>query len=265
MEKIDNKIKKLWDNRSKKYKYNIAGVLPKSFPVAVNKAIDDWEYDITKCLIKDITDFNILDIGCGYGRTSKRILTKFKNVRTYGIDIAKNYVDIYNKDLKPRGKALVADMRKLPFRNESVDLVLVVTSLMYILKKKDQRKALSEMFRVLKKGGKLLLIERDIAGYNLITLWGIVGRLRGKKNREITATGFDPKDVLGLIKNSGGTIEQKFGIPFFTFSLPAFFVLNKFGLNKLLKIYLDFVKAVDKFINKIIYPSLYIAYVCSKS
>lgn len=264
MKNTDKKIKTLWDERSAKYKDDIAGVLPKSFPLVVNQAIDDWEFGLISGLIKNKTGYNILDVGCGYGRVSERILKKFDKVETTGIDIAKNYVNLFNKKMKPRGKALVADMRKIPLKNESVDLVLVITAFMYCVTKEDQKKAFNEIFRVLKKDGKILLIERDVAGYNLITLGGIVGKIRGQMNKEITAVGFDPKDIEKLAIKNGGKIESKSGMPAFTLSLPVFFVLNKLSNKSLLKAYLKFTQKLDRLFGKIVYPSLYIAYTISK-
>lgn len=264
MKNTDKKIKSLWDERSFKYKDDIAGVLPKSFPLSVNKAIDDWEFGLVDKLIRNNDEFSILDVGCGYGRVSGRILRKFNKVNITGIDIAENYIDMFNKKLNPRGKSFVADMRKIPLKNKSVDLALVVTALMYCVTKQDQNSAFKELFRVLKNDGKLLLIERDVAGYNLITLGGIVGKIRGEKNKEITAVGFDPDYIKKLAIKNGGKVENVHGIPAFTLSLPLFFLLNKLPDKSLLNACLKFVLKLDKFVGRVFYPSLYIAYAISK-
>jgi len=264
MKDVDESIRSLWDKRSRKYKDKVAGVLPKSFPFSVNQYINNWEFDLAEDLIRNEPGYKILDLGCGYGRLSKRILKKFGKVQALGIDIAKDYVDIYNKNLAPRGHAFVGDIRKLPLADKSINFVLVVTSLMYILRKRNQKKVLREIFRVLKRGGKLLIIERDILGYNLITLWGLISKIRGRKNAEITAVGFDPKDMMGLIKNAGGVVESKFATPFFTLSLPLLFVLNKFKNKAIINSYLRFAKKIDGLLRKVLYPSIYIAYIASK-
>lgn len=260
---IDSKIKTLWDNRSNKYKDNILGVLPKSFPLSVNKYIDNWEFKLATKQIINVDGFKVLDIGCGYGRISERLLKKFGNIKLYGVDIAQKYVDIYNENLKPHGTAINADMRKLPYKNENFNFVLIVTSLMYITNKKDQKKAIAEVFRVLKKRGKLLIIERDVSSYNLITLWGLIPKIRGAKNNEINAVGYEPKYLFKLIGKSG-VVENKIGIPFMTILLPIFFVVNLFKWNIFSNFLIKIVDNLDSTFDKIIYPSLYTAYVISK-
>lgn len=259
----DSKIKILWEERSNKYKDNILGVLYKSFPMFLNKYIDDWEFKLISKIVINRIGFNILDIGCGYGRISMRILKKFNNVKLFGIDIAQKYVDIYNQKLNPRGIAINADMRKLPFNKESFDFVIIVASLMYVIDKKEQKNTLLEVFRVLKKGGRLLIIERDVSSYNLITLWGLISKIRGNKYKEINAVGYEPEDIYKLIEGKG-ILNDKFGIPLLTLFLPLLIFFNMFSSKYIVNLILKIINRTDSKFRNITYPSLYIAYVISK-
>jgi len=263
MEDVYKKIKRLWNDRSKIYGDKIEGVLPKSFPRNANLYLDKWSFSIISQIVRDTKGFKILDLGCGYGRLSEKILKKYSNVRAYGMDITRNYVDIYNRKLSPRGRAIVGDIRKIPFADKSMDAIFMVATLMYIFDKASQKKVFKEIFRVLKKNGKFIIIERDVCGYNLITLGGLVGKIRGRSNREISAVGFKPNEITNFVKENGGNVERKLAIPFFTLSLPIIFFLNLVSAS-LLDSYLRLVSFVDHGLGGLIFPSIYIAYLGSR-
>lgn len=186
---------------------------------------------------------------------SKKILRDFSKVKIYGIDVAKGYVDLYNKDLSPRGKAMKADIRKVPFRDTTFDVVFMVTTLMYLIKKTDHKKAMKEIFRVLKPSGKFVFIERNPVGYGLVTLGGLIETLRGKKYKEIKSVSFSKKYMLNLIEKSGGKVIHASGIPFWTLALPISFVIKK-PIPKL--------RFLDEKLSFLLTPSMYISYIGEK-
>ncbi len=252
-------IKTAWEERSRKYKDLIEGVLPKSFPKEVNMYLDDWMAKKVMAPIK-AKKSKVLEIGCGYGRLAEKILMKFPSSQVVGVDVASNYVSIFNRKLSPRGKAYVASAVSLPFKNSVFDQIYIVTVLMYVVKKKEQKKVFSEIARVLKPGGKIVIIEREPFGYFLVTLGGLVSKLRGKKNREIPAVSFSPKDIEILAKSVGIKIVKKEAIPIFTLLFPVLMLIGKLfpsGIKSLLKMvnYLD-----NSFFFRILTPSLYISY-----
>lgn len=263
MEDVYNKIKRLWDDRSKIYGDKIEGVLTKSFPRGANLYLDRWSFSTISQAIENTKGFKVLDLGCGYGRLSEKILKKYSNVRTYGVDVARNYVDIYNRKLSPRGRAVLGDIRKIPFADKSMDAIFIVATLMYILDKASQKKVFKEIFRVLKEDGKFIIIERDVYSYRLITLGGLVGKIRGCRNKEINAIGFKPNEIINFVKENGGDVEQKLAIPFFTLSLPLIFLLNIMAPNLLIS-YLRIAGFIDRIFRNILFPSIYIAYFGSR-
>ena len=201
-----NEVTQFWENRSLKFGARIEGVLLKSVPENINKYLSSWMLEQVEGMIKKESDFKVLDIGCGYGRLSGPLVNSFPGIKVFGVDIAQNYVDLYNKNLSPAGKACRADSRDLPFKDNFFDAVFVVTALMYLPTKDDQSKAISEMLRVLKPGGKFVVVERSSLGYEIFTLGGIIGKLRGKKNLEIPAVSFDPKYLSAVIGKYGARV-----------------------------------------------------------
>ena len=253
--------RKLWEERSKKFGLRKEGVLPKFLPPSVNAYLDNWMYDEVKKQTEKVVGKNIkvLDLGCGYGRISKRILSDFPHAITTGVDIAKSYVKLYNKELYPKGKAITGDIKKLPFADSSYDVVVVITTLMYLVKKEDRQKALQEIHRVLKPGGKFVVIERNIYGHGLVTLGGIVEKLRGKRNKEITAVSFNKNYLAGLLSKHVGELEEMKGIPCWTLLLP-FSIIISFLNNYLAGRLLVLIRIFDRLFSWVLTPSWYISY-----
>lgn len=248
-----------WELRSKEYQSDPRGVLPKSYPKSMNDYLHKW---MSRIIQNTAHVGSILDIGCGYGRLSQEILSFNKKNKTVGIDISKTYVNLYNSALMPRGEAYVADMRKLPMKDQTFDTVVCATSLMYLTNKEDQMKAITEFARVLKPSGNLILIERSPSGHSFVTLGGVVTRLRGKKKREIHAVSYSPRDIRAL--TSPLFVQSHvYGMPAFTISFYLLFLISKFT-PFLSPTALKFVGFADQRLSRILTPSLYVAYSLNK-
>jgi len=92
-----------------------------------------------------------LDVGSGLGFFSLR--AGKLGARVYGIDIGDRLVDVCRKRY-PKGKFSVASAVKLPFKDNSFDIVLCTEVIEHV---NNQKKVISEIFRVLKKNGYLIL------------------------------------------------------------------------------------------------------------
>lgn len=103
----------------------------------------------------------ILDIGCGGGRTVSRLASLAPNGKVFGIDYSMdcvNWASDYNKNLIDKGKVEIsnATVEKLPFEDERFDFVSAVETIYFW---PDVVNNLIEIKRVLKPSGKILVIN----------------------------------------------------------------------------------------------------------
>lgn len=99
----------------------------------------------------------ILDVGCAWGYSAMRM--SFLGVEAYGVDIDKDALDfgrVVAKYNRHEVKLKYANAKSLPFSDNFFDDIICVESLEHI-PLEDRLKALGEMKRTLKKGGKIIL------------------------------------------------------------------------------------------------------------
>lgn len=252
-------IQEAWEKRSRQYGRRIEGVLPKSFPRPVNEYLHNWMFKQIEKIIPRKGRMQVLDLGCGYGRLSSEILNRFPKARVFGIDVSQNSVDLYNQSLSPRGKAVKGDIIKLPFESNFFDVVFMVTTLMYLTEAADQKKAISELFRVLRPGGRFVIIERNPTGHSIVMLHGLVEKVRGEGKKEISAVSFPYRYMRKLIEENGGLVEETSGIPLWTLTIHLAIVLS-FISDFLLRNFVKTISFLDQKLDFLLTPSLYIAY-----
>lgn len=98
---------------------------------------------------------NILDVGCGYGRTLSELNKQgFRNLT--GVDFSQAMI---NRGLKlhPQLNLLKNDGDKLPFPDDTFDAVLLIAVLTCTANPQKQENIISEISRVLKKDGILYI------------------------------------------------------------------------------------------------------------
>ena len=92
-----------------------------------------------------------LEIGCGNGKN----MVYRKDISMKGIDICDKFVDICKKK---NLDVIQGDMSSLPYDNESFDFVMSIAVLHHLDSQEKRVKAVDEMFRVCKKGGKIFVL-----------------------------------------------------------------------------------------------------------
>ena len=141
----------------------------------------------------------ILDIGCGSGLNTKKLLKDDHEI--IGVDISPEAIKKYKKK-KLRG--YVADVTKgLPFKKKSFDLILCSEVIEHVV---DTDVFLNEINRVLNKGGQLLLSTPNS------TFWAYrVFSLLGKTLTEVQHPGhvrfFSKKSLIKSMTSSNFNIE----------------------------------------------------------
>lgn len=117
----------------------------------------------------------VLDVGCGIGRIAAALTGYLKDRGAYeGIDIVADGIrwcrknitpsfpnfhfqlaDVYNETYNPKGKYRAAEYT-FPYKEESFDFVLLTSVFTHMLGR-DMENYLSQVSRVLKKGGRCLI------------------------------------------------------------------------------------------------------------
>lgn len=107
----------------------------------------------------------VLDAGCGEGRFSRMLAGRGAVV--FGIDPTSDFIELA-KQRHPAGDYRVGVAERLPFPDESFDLVI---SYLVILDVEDYLGAISEMVRVLKPGGKIVLANLQSFATTRVDPW----------------------------------------------------------------------------------------------
>jgi len=148
-----------------------------------NEYSDKWESKINKTetnkrlhviyniLLKNInlSGKNFLDVGCGLGYFSE-IACK-KGAVVTGIDVGEELINKVHKKL-PNGKFITASISKLPFKDRCFDIVLCTEVVEHV---ENQKKAISEIMRVVKKGGLIIVTTPNKNFQSLFILLSNIG------------------------------------------------------------------------------------------
>lgn len=102
-----------------------------------------------------IQSFTFLDLCTGTGDLAGILKEKYPQAKIIGVDFSKNMLEIANKK-HPDIEFIEADCINLPFEDESFDLCIISFGLRNI---ENMEKALTEIFRVMKKGGVFINID----------------------------------------------------------------------------------------------------------
>jgi demethylmenaquinone methyltransferase/2-methoxy-6-polyprenyl-1,4-benzoquinol methylase len=111
-------------------------------------------------LVKPFSPKDILDVATGTGDFAVQ-LAKLKPAKVIGIDIADVMLELGRKKIKKKGLSgtiqfIEADSENLPFADNSFD---VVSSAFGVRNFETLEKGLGEMYRVLRPGGHVLILE----------------------------------------------------------------------------------------------------------
>jgi ubiquinone/menaquinone biosynthesis C-methylase UbiE len=150
----------------------------------------------------------ILDVGCGAGSKTKMLKKIFPGFTFLGCDVSKKAINYANKNSSGI-KFFVANAQKLPIGTNSIDVVIAQSVLDHL---ESPEKGMSEVYRVLKKGGTFLFTDPLEAGtltiHSFFTRF-IPGFREMRKNRLGHTIAFSEKDLLKMAKKDGFRIVTR--------------------------------------------------------
>jgi ubiquinone/menaquinone biosynthesis C-methylase UbiE len=104
----------------------------------------------------DLTDKQVLDVGCGKGRFARVLLERNPGSEIWGLDISEEMLRFVPAGIYTRA----GSMTELPFADSTFDCAYATESLEHAV---DIERAVHEMCRVVKPGGKLVIIDKNAA------------------------------------------------------------------------------------------------------
>ena len=132
--------------------FNEAAADEEHFPSTIDPRIQH-----VRVLLKffgNLTDKRVLDVGCGKGRFARVLQEQNPATEIWGLDISEEMLRFV-----PAGIHTVAgSMTELPFAASAFDFVYATESLEHAV---EIECAVQEMCRVLKPGGKLLIVDKN--------------------------------------------------------------------------------------------------------
>jgi ubiquinone/menaquinone biosynthesis C-methylase UbiE len=185
-----NKEETYMSNKATKgYKgIGMEGPIARWYAKNTQKSIEDYKKDAKKVAACVSEEAAILEIAPGPGYLSIE-LAKLGNYKITGLDISKTFVEIARENAKEAGVEIdfrQGDAARMPFDNETFDFIICRAAFKNFAQ---PITALDEMNRVLKAGGKAVIIdlrgdvsvevmdkyvkeELDLTGINLLlTRW----------------------------------------------------------------------------------------------
>jgi len=149
----------------------------------------------------------ILSVGCGPGVILRAVTQLDSSIKATGIDVSEGRLQQAREKNRENSRVrfVCGDAQSMEFRSNSFDLVYCRMLLQYL---KEKERAVSEMARVCKPGGTVLL--QDLDGQ---LLWHYpedrsVQRTLERVVEALSATGFDPlvgRKLFWLARNAGLT------------------------------------------------------------
>ncbi len=142
---------------------------------AAKKYFDKWALDYDRSILQhlvfrnahnmifreisavNIGGFKALDVGCGTGELTFKIKAHFNEAEVHGVDLSKTMIEkARNKNAAGLVSFETGDVEDLPYEDDTFDVITCSHSFHHYPNK---AKAMSEMYRVLKPGGRLMIVD----------------------------------------------------------------------------------------------------------
>ena len=123
---------------------------------------EDYPNKILDILKREVKNKIVLDAGCGSGKFLP-VVSKLAKYY-YGIDASSNQLTLANNKIISKEKVtlICSDLCSISLEDNSIDIIYLSWVMGTILDLNKREEVLKELLRVLKPGGKILLIENNI-------------------------------------------------------------------------------------------------------
>ncbi|WP_323789350.1 methyltransferase domain-containing protein [Psychroserpens sp.] len=119
--------------------------------------LNEMNDQVLKRLQINTQKHRLVDLGCGMGATMRRALSQFKNLIAYGVTISDFQQKKGNELLEGKnGVILKENYNKTSFQSNSFDSAVAIESFCH---SGHDKKTIMEAFRVLKSGGRLIIVD----------------------------------------------------------------------------------------------------------
>ncbi|RMD58106.1 methyltransferase domain-containing protein, partial [Candidatus Woesearchaeota archaeon] len=144
-----------------------------------------WQEEAIKEIPKNCS--RILEIAPGTGRALEILSKQRPNAKLCGTDISQGMIKIAKERLQGKAKLYCEDAENMHYENESFDAIFCTEAFHHF---PNQRKAIREMSRVLKKEGALVIVDINIPPLTISNFLfklepGFVKMLSAKEMRDL--------------------------------------------------------------------------------
>jgi ubiquinone/menaquinone biosynthesis C-methylase UbiE len=139
---------------------------------------------------------SVLDIGCGTGILLQLLAQSGNDLKLYGLDVASGMAETAQAKLGKTAEICQGSASHLPYDDCSFEYVTCSTSFHHY---SEPQKALCEMFRVLKPGGSLILLDPFTNGILRKVICAVLDTL----SRETGTNLFTREQMFRMFQNAG--------------------------------------------------------------
>jgi malonyl-CoA O-methyltransferase len=132
--------------------FNESAADEEHFPSTIDPRI--YHVQLILEYLGDLSGRRVIDIGCGKGRFARILKDRYPGAKIVGFDLAEAML----RFLPDRVAPCSGSMTQLPFANESFDAAYATESLEHAV---DVELAVAEICRVVKPGGKIIIIDKN--------------------------------------------------------------------------------------------------------
>jgi len=142
-EKLRDEIRRSFDEASRDEEH---------FPSTIDPRIQHVQ--VLLKFFGDLADKRVLDVGCGKGRFARVLQERNPEAEVWGLDISEEMLRFVPAGIYTRA----GSMTELPFADSTFDAAYATESLEHAV---DIERAISEICRVVKPGGRLVIIDKN--------------------------------------------------------------------------------------------------------